>query len=235
MAVKFHFVESSNHPEQPMHAFIKTLAVAGIALCGVAQASQITFETAVSSDGPQASASDYRSVVNAAFTAPGANSTTVALYDNLSNQIVFSGSAMDIAFRSTIDFGVTAGQAGSWDLRVGVDFGNGGAVFLDGLALDYKSTDMWWAGSYADSTQSFQLPSVAIGAGNHTLQVFGLEHCCDGPQQAQFNMNGAGFTTFGSNDGLTAAVPEPETYALMLAGLAAIGATVRRRRAGHAA
>ena len=218
-----------------MHTFIKTLVAAGIAIGGAAQASQITFETAVSYDGPQASANDYRSVVNAAFVAPGANSTTVALYDNLSNQNVFGGSAWDIAFRSTIAFGVAPGQAGTWDLRAGVDFGNGGAVFLDGLALGYKSNDMWWAGSYADASQSFQFTSVAIGAGNHQLQLFGLEHCCDGPQQAQFNINGTGFTTFGSNDGLTAAVPEPETYALMLAGLAAIGATTRRRRAGKAA
>ena len=219
-----------------MHTFIKTLVVAGIAIGGAAQASQITFETASSTAGPQVSANNYRSVVNAAFAADSIpKSTAVALYDNLSNQNVFGGSAWDIAFRSTIAFGVAPGQAGTWDLRAGVDFGNGGAVFLDGLALGYKSNDMWWAGSYADASQSFQFTSVAIGAGNHQLQLFGLEHCCDGPQQAQFNINGTGFTTFGSNDGLTAAVPEPETYALMLAGLAAIGATTRRRRAGKAA
>ena len=219
-----------------MHTFIKTLVVAGIAIGGAAQASQITFETASSTAGAQASADDYRSVVNAAFVAPGANSTTVALYDNLSNQNVFGGSAMDIAFRSTIAFGVAPGQAGTWDLRAGVDFGNGGAVFLDGLALGYKSNDMWWAGSYADTTQSFQFPSVAIGAGTHQLQLFGLEHCCDGGQQAQFSLNGQTYTTFGTRDGLdVAAVPEPETYALMLAGLGAIGFVARRRTARSAA
>jgi hypothetical protein len=75
---------------------------------------------------------------------------------------------------------------------------------------------------------------VAVGAGNHTLQLFGLENCCDGGQQAQFRINGSGYTTFGTNDGLTAAVPEPETYALMLAGLGAIGFVARRRAARSA-
>lgn len=36
---------------------------------------------------------------------------------------------------------------------------------------------------------------------------------------------------YGFNVGMTAAVPEPETYALMLAGLGMIGALARRRRA----
>lgn len=35
---------------------------------------------------------------------------------------------------------------------------------------------------------------------------------------------------YGFNVGMTAAVPEPETYALMLAGLAAVGFVARRRR-----
>lgn len=212
-----------------MSKLATTLVATAAAFCAHAQASTVTFATASSTAGPQADAEGYRAVVSAAMATPSAKSMVVAQFDNLSNQHVFGGSALDLVFQATIDFGVSPAQAGSWGLRAGVDFGHGGAVFLDGVALGFKATDMWWGGSYANPSQSFQFSSVAIGAGNHRLQLFGLEHCCDGGQQAQFSLNGSPYTTFGSHDGLTTAVPEPETYALMLAGLGVIGIGVRRR------
>ena len=219
-----------------MNTALKAICITVAALGGAAQASVVTFEAASSAAGPQASAAAYESVVNAAIAAPGSKSTTLALFDNITKSGVFGGSNQNIAERFTIDFGVSAAQAGNWGLRAGLDFGNGGAIVLDGVSLGFKSNDMWWAGSYANTSGTFDFSSVAIGAGNHTLQLFGLEHCCDGGQQAQFSLNGQTYTTFGTRDGLdVAAVPEPETYALMLAGLGAIGFVARRRTARSAA
>ena len=213
-----------------MNTLIKALIVAGVAIGGAAQASTVTFETATSGAGPQADAAAYKAVVDLAMMGSSAQSAIVPVFDNLSNQSVFGGSNGDVAYRATIDFGVNASQAGSsWGLRAGVDFGRGGAVYLDGVALASNSGDMWWAGSYADPSQSFQFSPIAMAAGNHKLQLFGLEGCCDGGQQAQFSLDGTSYTTFGTHDGLAAAVPEPETYALMLAGLGAVGFVARRR------
>ena len=128
-----------------------------------------------------------------------------------------------------INFGVSAADAGAWSFRSGVDFGKGGALFLDGVALDYKSSDLWWAGNYNSSSQ-FLAGSGTLAAGNHTLSIFGLEGCCDGGQQVQFKAGSNNFTSFASTDGLVSAVPEPTTYAMLLIGLGLLGFTARRKR-----
>jgi len=213
-----------------MNALLRTALVTSLALAGAAHASDITYEAASSTTGAQASAADYRTVVDQAMLS-GGQSASIALFDNISSNGVFGGGVFDHAVRATIDFGVSSANAGDWSFRAGVDFGLGGAVFLDGVALAYNSNDMWWAGSYADASQSFQFSGLQLAAGNHTLQLYGLEHCCDGGQQVQFGFNDGPFQTFGANDGLTPAVPEPETYALMLGGLGALVFMARRRRA----
>lgn len=204
------------------------LALAG--LTGAAQASLIKFETAFSAAGPLGSAAAYRDTVNEAMTHADHKSADIALFDGINNQNVFGGAPSNIAFRATIDF--NAATAGTWGLRAGVDFGRGGAVFLDGVALGFKSTDMWWGGSYANPNQAFIFNNVAIGAGQHRLQLFGLEGCCDGAQQAQFSINGAAYQTFGARDGL---VPEPESCALTLIALGGLGLATRRRKSTDSA
>lgn len=211
-----------------MPCLIKPVLLSSLLAAGAVHASVVTMQTASSTAGPQADAATYQSTVNAALALPGSHTAVVPLFDGLSNQSVFGGSNQDIAYRYNVTFDVDASEAGTWAVRFGVDFGLGGAVFLDGVPLAFRNTDMWWNGSYADPSQSFQLAGLNIGVGTHSFDIYGLEHCCDGGQQGQFSINGRSYVTFGAADGLTG-VPEPASYALAMAGLLALTAFSRRR------
>ena len=194
-----------------------------------ANASVITVQVASTSPAAQANAAAYKLAVDAAIANPAAykGSKSVAVYDNLSVKNYFGGIS-NYAFESTINFGVTAAQAGTWNFRTGVDFGFGGALFLDGVALGYNTHDMWWANSYASTNGSLQ-GALNLAAGNHILKIYGIEGCCDGAMQAQFKAaNAAAYATFASTDKLNA-VPEPVSIATFGLGAGAI-AFIRRRR-----
>jgi hypothetical protein len=209
---------------------LSVLAFAVAALCGSAQASVIQVETANASTAPLASAAAYMAAVNAALLGSSYASQYLSSYDAVSHQGVFGGNT-NFALKSTIEFGVAA--AGNFGFRAGVDFGLGGAMFLDGVAVDFKSNDMWWSGSYANPSQFFAAAGP-LSAGNHTLTIVGFEGCCDGAQQVQFQQNGGAWTSFNSNDGLNGTVPEPASMALLLTGVGLIGASRRRKAARQA-
>jgi hypothetical protein len=206
---------------------------AAVLACAAVQAhaSVITLQSAYSGAQNQASAAAYRDVVNAAVQSQGAGYGTAVLgaYDSVSNGNLF-GSNHDIAWKATVNFGVADAQAGSWSFRSGVDFGYGGAMFLDGNAIDMKTTNMWWSGSYNDPSQ-FLAATLNVGAGNHTLTLYGLENCCDGAQQTQFRIGAGQYTTFARADGLDAvAVPEPLSLATFGLGLGLVAGLRRRIR-----
>ena len=206
------------------------LSLIAVAVFAHANASTITVSTGYSTASAQKNADAYKAVVDAAVAKPtlGYGSKTVASYNALDSSALF-GSSTNIAFRSTIDFGVTAAQAGSWSFRTGVDFSQGGALFLDGVALDVGTNDMWWNGNYSNSN-GFLSGGSTVAAGNHTLSIYGLESCCDGYQQAQFKAGNSSFASFSSTDGLASVspVPEPSTYAMLLIGLGLLAFTGRR-------
>ena len=147
------------------NTFKYAAAVTLFVLFSNADASMIKIDTGFSSAGQQIDAAAYKSLVDAAVASPSAGygTTNISVYDNISNHSLFSGgSYTDIAFKSTIDFHVSAVNAGAWDFRAGVDFGHGGAMYLDGVAYDFKTNDMWWNGSYSDSSQYLSINSLAL-------------------------------------------------------------------------
>jgi hypothetical protein len=192
-------------------------------VAGIASASTIQIQTgSYTGAAPLGSANAYQSAVDAAVSAAGATDTFVSSYDNL--PIAIDNGAL----KSTITFDVAS--TATFEFLAGVDFGYGGAVYLDGNAEVFKSNNMWWNYSYSDPTQYFGFTAENLGAGVHTLTIYGLEDCCSGNQQAQFKIGNGSFTSFSNTDGLTAAaVPEAQGYAMLLAGLGLIGTVVRRR------
>jgi hypothetical protein len=211
-----------------MKNFIKPAALAlafSMAAFGSANAAVITFQTAYSTADAQTTALGYQSVVDAAVNSSSYGSKVLSSYDIVSNQSLFGAGASNIAFKSTINFGLATD--GTYSFRAGVDFDKGGALFLDGQAVAINTNNMWWAHDYVNTNSVFQVTNKSLLAGNHTLTLYGLEGCCDGGQQVQYSSGGA-FQSFTAST--LAPVPEPETYAMMLGGLGAVGLVARRRR-----
>ncbi len=218
-----------------------TVTVLLFTLLASGHASLIKVETGFSAAGRQIDAAAYKSLVDAAVatSTAGYGTAIVESYDKIANRTLFSGgSNRNIAIKSTIDFYVSAENAGLWAFRAGVDFGHGGAIFVDGTAYDFKTNNMWWRGNYNKSSQYLSINSLNLTAGNHTLNIYGLEDCCDGHQQAQFSFGGGNFKTFSSSDNLTplsasenlASVPEPALFSMFLIGSGLIWFMARRRK-----
>ena len=193
--------------------------------CGIAQASVIKFEAANATSGFLGNAAAYQGAVDTALLGASYATQNVASYNNVTHASLFGGNS-NFAMKSTVSFGLLT--AGSYDFRAGVDFGFGGAMFLDGVAVDFHGNDMWWNGSYSNSSQYFAA-SASLAAGNHTLTIYGFEGCCDGAQQAQFRKAGQQFASFGATDGLPGTVPEPASIALLMTGVGLIGLSRRRK------
>lgn len=228
-------MECRHTPTPSIRTALTGLALAGCLIAGAnAEASTITLDTRYYSGGSLASATAYKSTIDALdarAATSGYGSVALSSFNAVSNHGLF-GSSTNIAFRYEVDF--NAAKAGNWSFRIGPDFGLGGAVFLDGTLEGFRTSDMWWAGSYGSASQNFSF-TANLASGNHKLLIYGLEACCDGNQQAQYRAPGsAGYTSFSSQDGLNPVadkVPEPGSLPLLaVAGLGMFGLSRKSSR-----
>ena len=140
-----------------------------------------------------------RAAAEAAFNAasdgsPGYGCTFVNAYTNVSNVGLFSPPPRNGNFGwfAEVFFEVTPAQAGVWEFRYGADFGRGGGLYVDDVALDEKwLTDLWWNFIWTNPTQIL-FGSRNLSAGTHSFRILGFEGCCDGGLTAQFRRPGGG-------------------------------------------
>ncbi len=95
----------------------------------------------------------------------------------------------------------------------GTEFGGAGFVIQDLWFDGFSVASLNSNGAVSSDFSNWSYSVANLKAGTHTIQVFGTEF-----RDASFN----GLVT------ITAAVPEPQTYALLLAGFAAMAFVSRR-------
>ncbi|OUS37654.1 hypothetical protein A9R00_10965, partial [Oleispira antarctica] len=80
----------------------------------------------------------------------------------------------------------TVPSSGQWGVRYGADYGLGGGLYVNGIALDERwNEDLWWGGSDWNNADVLQ-GVLNLSAGEHKLEVIGGEGCCDGGLTIQF-------------------------------------------------
>ncbi|HSS39326.1 MAG TPA: CCXG family PEP-CTERM protein [Polyangia bacterium] len=179
-----------NRPNRSWHLVGSLAAALGGAatltgLSAPAQA-QIVFDTVTWPQSPQPSSTATAiSTFDALAGTADVGCLNVTSLNGLNNQSVPGGGNSNIGYHEAAVFVVGPTQVGAWQFRWGADFGGGGTLLVDGVELQSRWTDMWWAGAFTDPTQ-YLAGMVNLTAGTHIVETFGFEGCCDGPSTAQF-------------------------------------------------
>lgn len=140
---------------------------------------------------------NFNSIADNNNNADGYGCAFITNFDNVSKKSVF-GNGDNFAAYSESYFEVKSGEAGLWEFRYGADFGRGGGLYVNDVALEEDwNNDLWW--NYSWSNADVLQGSINLGVGYHKLEVIGFEGCCDGGITVQFKKPGGSWTTFNTS------------------------------------
>ncbi len=116
----------------------------------------------------------------------GTNGYGCAALDTLNgrnNQNTFSGPNGNFGLLAETHF--YADIPGVWSFRLGSDFGLGGGLFVNGIALDERwNDDLWWGFNWNNA--DVLVGTIELQSGYHHIEALGYEGCCDGSISVQF-------------------------------------------------
>lgn len=148
----------------------------------------LRFQTKRTSADPTDRASAEAAFAAANGNAAGYGCALINDYTGVTNVSLFAPPSRNGQFGllAEVFFEVSPAEAGVWQFRYGADFGRGGGLYVDDIALDEKwNTDLWWAYNWNNTSETL-VGSINLAAGNHSFRILGFEGCCDGGLTAEF-------------------------------------------------
>jgi len=134
-----------------------------------------------------------------ARTNPGYGYSALPSTDTFSNHAGGPG-RLTTSFASHLRATFHAAQAGTWRFRLGPDYGLGGVLLVDrqepahdqdhithawaDLSLPLTQQGIHWGTDFTHPDQYFE-GYVDLGAGDHEVEAFGFENCCDGDMKLE--------------------------------------------------
>ncbi len=176
---------------------------------GSANAASITYETRLIDAG--VNTSDYKSSWNTQTSSISSQSI-----DNFNWKWGGNNTFSHLA----VNF--SSGNA-SVLFQIAPDAGYGGALYLDGMKLTDKQYDLWWGYDWNNSSQILSSLVSGLTNGNHVLEAFWGEGCCNGAGGGRFSLDGGQSWNDLSTQNLDSLAPVPVPAAVWLFGSGIVG------------
>ncbi len=111
----------------------------------------------------------------------------------------------------------------TWGFQLAPDAGYGGALYLDSQLIAKETSDLWWDFAWNDNSQLLNSAANILLAGDHVLEAYWAEGCCNGSIGGRFSVDGGqSWQDLSVSNLNVVAIPNPDILSLMVLGLMAL-------------